>query len=283
MLIAAQLAAPAAALAETVIKTRHAASGSDLYAGGAFTGQAAQWNGVGWDVLGALDGDVHALAVSGGGIAKWNGVSWDVLGGGVSGGANAVYAIAAGDGGDVYIGGDFTGPATNVAKWNGSSWESLGRGLALGAVLALAFDSGNLYAGGDFLSPVDAVKRGLARWDGSAWHDVGDGVSGAPQTVRALAANGSELYVGGNFSGFTSTNVIRWNGIAWHDLEGGVSNVVNTLVVSDGRPYVGGLFVAASGVSANNVAFWDAPTTDLSLSRLPAWPRSPWAKPSPTR
>src|SRR5207247_2034491 len=91
-----------------------AVSGSDVYAGGAFTtagGSAAN----------------H--------IAKWDGSSWSPLGSGIGGGSFpiSVRALAV-SGSDVYAGGYFTtagGTAAKfIAKWNGSSWSGLGSGIS---------------------------------------------------------------------------------------------------------------------------------------------------------
>src|SRR5439155_4621891 len=111
-----------------------AVSGSDLYAGGAFTtagGSAANE------------------------IAKWNGSSWSELGSGTEGVnlfASQVYALAV-SGSNVYAAGSFKtaggSGADNVAKWNGSSWTALASGLE-GEVLALAVSGGDVYAGGVF-------------------------------------------------------------------------------------------------------------------------------------
>src|SRR5262249_23542673 len=113
-----------------------AVSGSNLYAGGAFTnagGTAANY------------------------IAKWDGSNWSPLGSGVSG---EVWALAV-SGTDIYAGGYFTdagGAAANyIAKWNGSTWTTLGGGVAgrdniyhSPVVYALAVSDNDLYAGGIF-------------------------------------------------------------------------------------------------------------------------------------
>jgi len=94
----------------------------------------AKWDGSSWSALGSgMNGPVYALALSGtnlyaggaftmaGGasanrIAKWDGSSWSALGSGMNG---YVWALAVG-GSDLYVGGDFTMAggkgSTNVAK-----------------------------------------------------------------------------------------------------------------------------------------------------------------------
>jgi hypothetical protein len=105
-------------------------SGSEVYAGGAFT------------TAGGLPANF---------IAKWNGMSWSALGTGMN---NSVYALAVDGSGNVYAGGYF-----GILKWNGTSWSALGPGMN-GSISALALDgSGNLYAGGWFGQPHCPVER----------------------------------------------------------------------------------------------------------------------------
>src|SRR5438105_1949404 len=82
-----------------------AASGSDLYAGGAFT---------------------NAGGNSANRVAKWNGSSWSALGSGMDAAVWALEVL----GSNVYAGGDFTNAGgvvvNHVAKWDGSSWSALG-------------------------------------------------------------------------------------------------------------------------------------------------------------
>ena len=133
-----------------------AVSGSDLYVGGVFSNAAgiptadyiAKWNGSAWSALGsnghgngALNSEVHALAVSGSGlyvggyftdaagiatadyIARWNGSAWSALGS--NGTGNTVFALAL-SGSDLYVGGVFTNAAgiataDYIAKWHPGS------------------------------------------------------------------------------------------------------------------------------------------------------------------
>src|SRR5262249_49664850 len=91
-------------------------------------------------------------------------------------------------------------------------------------VYALAADSnGVLYAGGQF-SDMDHILAAdhVAAYDGS-WHAMGNGggasVGAVDSYVRALAAKGTDIYVGTdsvNVGGVAKADhVARWNGIAW--------------------------------------------------------------------
>ena len=214
-----------------------------------------------------LDGEVKALAMGSGGlyaggdfisgeVQKWNGSSWSPLGSGPGG---TVYALTF-DGETLYAGGDFG--IKGVKRWNGSSWVNVGSDSPDATVYGLAVAGEELYAGGTFYPY-------LARYDGSAWY----GVSGLNGEVRALASNGPELYVGGDFA--DAGNVARWNGVnKWTSLGKGSNGPVKALALTRtakfGSPvYVGGDFdkVDGTAVSSNNVGSWDAPTTSLSLTK----------------
>ena len=74
-------------------------------------------------------------------------------------------------------------------------------------VNALAVSGSNLYVGGAFTtvsaSGTTMSANRVAKWSGSAWSALlGSGSSnGVNSTVSAFAVNGSDLYVGGSFTG----------------------------------------------------------------------------------
>jgi hypothetical protein len=265
--------------------------GSDVYAGGLFSGRIAKWNGTVWQSLGSgISGlsttvSVYAIAVdspsvyvggsfsdaggvSANAIAKWDGGTWHALGSGLSqsgyAGVPSVQAIAV-SGGYVYVGGAFSGAGaiqtSNIARWNGTTWEALGNGFN-GSVRALTFMNGNLYAAGSFDSSGTTLLHHLAMWNGSNWQAVGGGVNGE---VYALAVKGTTLYAGGVFSQAGSTpvnSIASWNGVRWDSLGSGITfgtgiGIVNCLTMSESDLFAGGFFFAAGGRSANNVAKWD--------------------------
>ena len=87
-----------------------AVSGTNLYAGGAFT---------------------TAGGVPANNIAKWNGSTWSALGSGMDG---TVVCGAGGERDQSLRRGIFTTaggvPANNIAKWDGSAWSALGSGMS---------------------------------------------------------------------------------------------------------------------------------------------------------
>ncbi len=272
-----------------------AVSGSDLYAGGEFTGavnsggvpvtvaRITKWNGSSWSALGSgINNTVYALAVSGsnvyagglfsmagGGsasyIARWNGSSWSALGSGMN---VSVSALAAA-GSNLYAGGNFSTaggvPAKCIAQWDGSSWSALGSGVNYD-VTALAVAGSNVYAGGLFTWAGDASANYIAKWDGSNWNALGSGMSGgANLAVNALAVSGSNLFAGGWFTtagGVPANRIARWDGSSWNALGSGLDERVYALATLDNNLYVGGAFTTATNsggaaVTVNRIARWN--------------------------
>jgi trimeric autotransporter adhesin len=193
-----------------------ALSGSTLVAGGLFT-----------QLCGNATCDSGNAAANR--IAEWNGSSWSALGNGVNGTNAEVVALLV-SGSTVFAGGQFTevcgnpgctlgnASANNVAQWNGSSWSALGNGLD-GPVGSFGMIGGTLYASGVFTeacgnpgcSSGNTIVNHVAAWNGSSWSALG---SGTNDIVEALAADGSNLYIGGLFAaagGKPSFHFARWN------------------------------------------------------------------------
>ena len=225
-----------------------AVDGNDLYAGGVFT---------------------TAGGVTANRIAKWDGSSWSALGQGLNGDVNALVVDTSGN---LYAGGDFSnnvrGISYPVAKWDGNSWSEIGQGIN-GYVNALALDaSGNLFAGGNFSEVSDViVASNIAKWNGNSWSAlISVGIAGVDSEVRSLAVDGSDLYVGGDFTtagNVTVNHIAKWdiNTNSWSALssEGqiGVNNSVYALAVDGNDLYAGGVFTTAGGGIVNRIAKWD--------------------------
>ncbi len=212
-----------------------AIDGNNVYATGRFTDvggnpdadHLARWDGVAWHALGAGFDGVGEIIISGGDlyasgnfqdaggnqdadyIARWDGSAWHALGNGFAG-AQFVSALAISGSGDVYVGGAGWGVgvsnACGVARWDGNSWHSLGDGLSdcedgWGVDEITISSNGDVYAVGSF-SGAGGIPNttNIARWDGISWHSMGiPALHTLTESVKAIATNGSDVYVGGKF------------------------------------------------------------------------------------
>ncbi len=260
-----------------------------IYAGGTFTNSGpaavtnvAQWDGANWQPLaGGPGGTPNSLLLNGGilyaggffgtsiksAVAQWDGSNWTLVGSGFdTAGVNVLMLNN-----QLCISGAFTNASgihpLRFAVWNGTSWTNAGSGLSSTAQKAISTGT-NILVGGSFLQAGGQVVNGLASWDGANWSSVGvpGRSSGISTTVRAIASDGTNVYVGGAFTAAGQTNanyIARFDGTNWYSLGSGIgpvgvgSTVVNALSVTNGNLYVGGYFSTAGGVSAANAAMWD--------------------------
>ncbi|HET9484269.1 MAG TPA: Ig-like domain repeat protein, partial [Xanthomonadales bacterium] len=235
-----------------------ALAGSRLFVGGTYS----QIDGVPVNHIGEYDFDTD---------------TWSSPGSGTSG---TVRAIAL-RGNDVFVGGDFVTaggvPALRIARYDRitQAWASLdgaGGGADL-TVNAIAFAPGEVLLGGDFSSVGGTAANRIARYveATSTWSTLGSGEANGVTngSVRAIAAAGGEVYVGGTFllAGGTSANrIARFDraSATWAPLGAGGANGVSSFVaalVHDGRfVYAGGDFLSVHGQAINGVARWNANT-----------------------
>lgn len=257
------------------------ASNGVVYAGGYFTNSGntimtnvARWNGSSWNAMGpglstivysfALNGtDVYAAGSS---VSHWDGVTWSTLGSSFNGSVQNLAMF----GNLLCAGGSFTSVGTtsaaHFAVWNGSAWVAAGTGVSLN-VFKMFPTATKLYVTGNFALAGGIEANGLAAWDGTNWSAIGtDGRSyGLSSQVNAIANDGTNLYVGGLFSGagnVPASYVARWDGTNWHALGSGIGpaggvTIVNAIAVTNNDVYVGGYFSSAGGVFALSVARWD--------------------------
>lgn len=290
-LLLSMLAALAPTAASLPATTRGAVNADDRWAGAfPLTG----CNGVVHAVAAGAGGEVYfgGLFTSCGGVAAKNiarfdpaSGAWSALGSGGGNGLGDRVRELAMVGGDLYAGGDFTEAntgdaiaANHIARWDGTAWSALGSSGGNGVddkVLTMIGLGGNLYVGGNFIAanvgaPI-TVNR-IARWDGTSWSALGSGGGvGAASNVFALAAAGSDLYVGGAFvqvnvgAPVAASFLARWDGAGWSAVGSGggngTGNVVAALAWDGSALYVGGSFTQVnsgpSPVPANRVARWD--------------------------
>jgi hypothetical protein len=263
-----------------------AAFGNNLYAGGSF-GQA--------------NAGSSGLAVSNLAIYDTWSNAWDAVGTAVGNGLSGNVSTMLINGSDLYVGGLFTSInaggtitlAHNVARFDTktNTWSKLGSdgGGVDGLVYALAVIGDDIYVGGVFQQanvggatvPVNRVARfNLVT---NTWSKLGSDGNGVNGGVTALAARGSDLYVGGSFGQVNAGgSVVQANNVARFDTKtntwgilgfgsgNGVNGGVATIAVSGNYLYVGGRFTEAKynvvTVPANNIARYD--TLDRSWSVL---------------
>jgi len=257
--------------------------GGNIYVGGVFTttggGAAGGTGGAGYNNIGA-----------------WNVAAgtWSQLGTG----ANSFVSALTASGSTLYVGGDFTtcnGVTTNyVASYSAGTWSALNPGGGAGVngdVWALNVLAGNLYVGGQFSATTSGTAvNNIVEWNGTGWAALTSGLTGSiydnniattpdqiavnpDPTVMALTNDGTNLYVGGDFTTAGGTagfnNIAKWNGSAWSKLGTGMTGAggglgtangdnanVYALVMYNGNLIAGGDWEFAGGTSNNFIAQW---------------------------
>lgn len=198
-------------------------------------------------------------------VAEWDGSGWNALGAGITGPGSQANASAVWNG-CLVVGGDFSSAGTvtarNVAKWNPATttWDALGAGLGVPGeyVNALTVWKGNLIAGGHFTSSGGSVLNYIAAWDepSGTWLPLSSGVNATVWALTPMANNG-DLVVGGGFTqvgGQPTVGVARWDGNAWSSMGSVINNNVFALTtLSNGDVVAGGEFNAPSV----GIARWD--------------------------
>ena len=109
--------------------------------------------------------------------------------------------------------------AAHIARWNGS-WSALtdvvGRNGVNGYVYKIAVSSAEVFGDGNFTALTGGTPAAnVARFDGTGllWRSCGSGVN---ENVLAMAAAGTNVHVGGNFTSAGGTNVsqiAKWDGL----------------------------------------------------------------------
>jgi hypothetical protein len=251
---------------------------TDLYVGGTFTS--------------ASDGTQPAISANH--VAKWNGTSWSPLGNSAENGVDATVWALAVMGTDVYAAGEFTTvsdasaantPANSIARWDTTTgtWSLLGDPGSNGIqapIYALAVSGTELYVGGDFMSASDGTQADkptyrVARWSpgSNTWSPLGNlsTRNGVNNQVKALLASGTDIFVGGQFTNFSSAlqvsfsgnRIIRWDTTASsfsalaNSSQKGVNNQVQAVAVNGTDVYIGGGFTSVGNVRANGLAKWN--------------------------
>ena len=104
-----------------------------------------------------------------------------------------------------------------------------------------------------------------------SWTNLSSGFNGLG---RAVVRNGSNVYVGGNFTtagGSPANYIAAWNGTSWTNLGSGMNGGVLALAHDGTNLYAGGQFTTAGGSPANYIAKWNGTTWTNLGSGMNFW------------
>ena len=239
-----------------------------------------------WAAIGSLNSlatvgtQINAMAVSDAGIlyvggditkvgnvtvgyaAQYNIASgqWSTLGDGF----NAVVRAIACKGTKVYFGGAFTtadgAAATYTAVWDEGTETltplSSSGGLGFG-VYAIAADPASDYVyfgGGDGTGSLSSVYPAMRYDSGAAsWYGITGFISEFTTLhVYAIAINGSDVYMGGDYSDAPSGVLWKWDGSTLTSLGTSGGSDVKALCVVGDNLYIGGTFTDINSVTSTN-------------------------------
>lgn len=191
-------------------------------------------------------------------VARWNGVSWSALPGGLSGtGGPQVWSLAIDENDDLWIGGFFQSPDSNLVKFDGTSFTGFTYS-PNSTVRALHHNGSFLFASGAFTSVGGLSTGRLASYDGSVWRDLG--ANAASMSVNSITSVSSgTIYVGGTFTsiGGVSTTylakaVVGKSSVTWSGFGFSVNGSVQMVDYNEslGLIFLGGTFSTPSSYLA---------------------------------
>ena len=217
---------------------------------------------------------------------------WSSLGGASA--DAAVFALALGTDGSLYVGGNFNAIGTKglnrIARWGtptgggDDTFSALGNGLTLGNVRALAWHDDTLYIGGNFTSEfggnaLPAAAAWAPRGVDDTYVALGTGMVMAggqwpTRGVLAIYPTDDTVYFGGEFESASSVSGTRrlagWVGDTWVSIGGGIPDcdlderVVALTELPEQGLVVGGKFRCAGPTPLTeddtNIALWTGTT-----------------------
>jgi hypothetical protein len=183
--------------------------------------------------------------------------------------------------GKLYVGGKFERAnrklANNIAVWDGTAWSTLGKGVD-GPVHDICAVGKDIYVCGEF-SYVNKGKTDagtetgrVAKWDGTKWSALAK--VPVDREIFALATDGKNLYLGGNFQKINDTtetrSVAKYDGTKITTMGGQFDRGVMNMAWFNGKLYVGGIFKENGDDECLNTAAWDG----KAWSEVPGMPSS---------
>ncbi len=237
-----------------------------LYAGGDFG--VSEWSGTAWSDKGSLGNTIYTLAsyytdlIAGGAdeLVWWDETNsqWDDVGSGLNAGG-VVYALDTLDG-NLYAGGKFTSPSTNIAYWD-NSWHAMSTGTN-DTVFALAEFDGDMIVAGAFTTAGGSSASKIASWSGSSWSQLGSSLD-FDGAIRTLCVYDYRLFAGGDFTDIESVNsdhIAEWidSTSSWDEVGSGTDDVVYSLINDDDvNLIVGGEFIVTGDKVAPYFGLWN--------------------------
>ncbi len=288
-----------------------AVGGRFTEAGGSSANRVAIWNGANWSDLGTgIDGEVYAVSYSGstlfvGGdfsnagssaannIAQWSGVLWSPLGSGTD---KAVFSLNTLQDGTIIVGGNFETAdgvnSPNIASYDSGTWQTAGGGVssnhpgegvfATAVVPASVSGIERVVAVGRFSQAGSSYASHIAELESGNWSSLSYGArSGVNGPVRAILADGDDIYVGGYF---TATGSAEANSVAiwdkttstWSEAGSGLLGGAVLALAKDGSDiFAGGNFNKngngsdLGGIAKFNGATWTPLESGISGGEFP--------------
>lgn len=179
------------------------------------------------------------------------------------------------------------GPVVAPDAPNAAVWSPLSSGVD-NDVNAIAVSGSDVYVGGAFVNVCGNITcrhtvsyNHIAKWSAQtgAWSALGNGVNGQ---VLAFAVDGTDVYVGGEFtalcadatcsSGTAANHIAKWSSATgtWSTLDNGLNNFVYELAANGGAVYAGGEFTQACGNTACS-------SGNIIVNHIAAWNGSAWS------
>jgi len=226
-------------------------------------------------------------------IARWDGAQWLPMGdpGFTQEGGFALGVFQS----ELYASGHRGGANGALSKWNGSQWVDVAnfdfQSVPFNMATRMVEYDSLLIVTGFFTVPEGYFISG---WNGSSWVDLGDYPKLNPLSgfnIDAMVVYDGDLFVGGDFEeslGSAPMNgLARWDGTTWSGVEGRSAPAQPlveglhwgaywgsgyALAVHDGKLAIGGAFLTAGDLPAENVVTFDA-STELweNIGSAPSW------------